>query len=524
MPLKLSPTQLAFNTRGDGKFSLPFQEQIDFFRQKLNLPTEHYDDIKGAAHDRAFVVAGAMKADLLNDLRGAVDKAIADGKSIQWFRKEFAGIVQKHGWEGWTGSDTQAGRDWRTRVIYNTNIQASYNAGRYAQLTDPDLLKSRPYWKYIHNDTVAHPRPLHQSWSGTVLPYNHPWWKTHFTPNGWGCRCRIAAVPASEYKGLPAPKGGTYIHIDRNGIAHDVPMGVDYGWDYAPGASIGKAMQPFIESKIKTLPKPLSDAFAKEVAVVSTQLAPVSLDDFIAAGSAKTNEIIGRVGDEATVFRDELMRMLDAEVGTQTPATVVAHGSRKGAAKTVVKASQLLPNSWTERTDAFGALYVRESVQRAFQVTVEGDYSGRRINMKQQGFGIRPGELNAGYIATRSNDIETALHEFTHRIQSALPELDQLFQDLHKRRTTGEPLKRLKDIYPQFNYRLDEVTREDHYINAYFGKEYEGSAKEVMTMAIESVIYRNSPLTASEHPFSDLLKNDRELFDLVVGVLFHYAP
>ncbi|MDI1278028.1 phage minor head protein [Methylobacter sp.] len=524
MGLILSPTQVAFNARGDGKFNKPFQDQLDFFRKKINLPTERYDDILKSAHDRAFVVAGATKADLLNDLRGAVDKAISEGKSIEWFRKEFRSIVQKHGWEGWTGSDTAAGRDWRARVIYNTNLSASYAAGRYAQLTDPDLLQSRPYWKYVHNDTVRHPRPLHQSWSGTVLHYTHPWWQTHFCPNGYFCRCRITAVTADDYKGYPAPDDGTYIYKDRAGVNHVLPKGVDYGWDYAPGASIGKSMQPFIETKIKTLPKPLSDALAKDVAKVLTKPTPVALDGFIAAGTTKVDEIIGRVGDEATAFRSELMRMMDTEVGIKTPATVITHGSRKGAAKAVAQATQLLPNSWTKQTDAFGALYVRESVQRAFHVTVDGDYSGRRLNMKQHGFGILWGDNNAGYIATRSNDIGTALHEFTHRIQSALPELDQLFQDLHKRRTSGEPLKRLRDIYPSFNYRLDEMTREDHYINAYFGKEYDGSAKEVMTMAIESVIYRNSPLSASEHPFTDLLNNDRELFDLVIGVLFHYAP
>jgi hypothetical protein len=43
-------------------------------------------------------------------------------------------------------------------------------------------------------------------------------------------------------------------------------------------------------------------------------------------------------------------------------------------------------------------------------------------------------------------------------------------------------------------------------------------------MVIGSVIHRNSPVSASEHPFTDLLKSDRELFDLVAGVLFHYAP
>ena len=76
-----------------------FQEQIDFFRRKLNLPTKTWRDIQLAAHDRAFVVAGAMKADLLNDLRKAVGQAV-EGGSFGAFRKQFDEIVAKHGWTG----------------------------------------------------------------------------------------------------------------------------------------------------------------------------------------------------------------------------------------------------------------------------------------------------------------------------------------------------------------------------------------------------------------------------------------
>ena len=68
-------------------FGQPFQEQLAFFRAKLNLPSERWDDVWQSAHDRAFVVAGAMKADLLTDLRGAVDKVIADGIGIEAFRQ-----------------------------------------------------------------------------------------------------------------------------------------------------------------------------------------------------------------------------------------------------------------------------------------------------------------------------------------------------------------------------------------------------------------------------------------------------
>jgi hypothetical protein len=255
MPLNLSPTQIAFNARGDthsgtsGKFNQPFADQVAFFRGKINIPTERWDDIINSAHDRAFMVAGAAKADLLDDFRKAVDKSIAEGKSIQWFRKEFNGIVQKHGWEGWTGSDTQVGRDWRTRMIYTTNMRASYAAGRYAQLTDPDLLKSRPYWKYIHNETVAHPRPLHQSWNGLVLKYDDPFWQTHYPPNGFGCRCRVTAVRPDQYKGHPAPEDGTYTKIDRVGNEHVMPQGVDYGWGYEPGQANAALLRQVIDKQ-----------------------------------------------------------------------------------------------------------------------------------------------------------------------------------------------------------------------------------------------------------------------------------
>ncbi len=251
MPLQLSPTQIAFNARGDGRFNRPFAEQVAFFRQKINMPTERYDDALKSAHDRAFVVAGAMKADLLQDLRDAIDQAIRDGKSIGWFRKEFERITQKHGWLDYTGSETQKGRAWRTRVIYRTNIASSYAAGRYQQLKDPDLLKSRPYWKYVHNDTVEHPRPLHVSWSGLVLRHDDPWWDIHYPPNGWGCRCQVVAVTAEEYHGAKPKDEGVYTRVDSAGNKHVIPKGIDFGWDYAPGQSNAPLLRSVIAKQDK---------------------------------------------------------------------------------------------------------------------------------------------------------------------------------------------------------------------------------------------------------------------------------
>ena len=104
--------------------SNPFKEQLDFFRQKLNLPTERWDDIMRSAHDRAFVVAGASNADLLNDLRAAVQSGIENGGGLEAFRKDFNATVLKHGWTGWTGEGSKAGQAWRTLTALRKSDRA----------------------------------------------------------------------------------------------------------------------------------------------------------------------------------------------------------------------------------------------------------------------------------------------------------------------------------------------------------------------------------------------------------------
>ena len=173
---------------------LPFAEQIEFFRGKLNLPTAAWTDIWQAQHDRAFVVAGAARDALLADLRAAVDSAIAEGTTIAQFRRDFDSIVAKHGWSH------KGGRAWRTRVIYGTNLRTSYAAGRYRQMKE--IADRRPYWRYRHSHASEHPREEHLAWDGLILPHDDPWWDTHYGPNGWGCKCYVEALSQRDLERL----------------------------------------------------------------------------------------------------------------------------------------------------------------------------------------------------------------------------------------------------------------------------------------------------------------------------------
>ncbi len=222
--------------------SLPFSDAIAFFRQKVQLPTRKWDDLWQGMHSRAFVVAGATKAELLSDLHGAVDRAISKGTTLAGFRRDFDGIVQKHGW------NYKGGRGWRSAIIYDTNLSVAYAAGHHRAMTDPAVLAARPYWRYLPS-SAANPRMAHRKWYNLVLRYDDPFWQTHRPPNGWGCHCGLTTATAREIEQLSREEAGgpypiqteaqpleTYDHVNKKtGEISRVPVGIDPGWDYNPG-------------------------------------------------------------------------------------------------------------------------------------------------------------------------------------------------------------------------------------------------------------------------------------------------
>ena len=244
--------------------SLPFAEAIQYLQEQLALPTERWNDLMGAAQDRAFVVAGAMNADLLADIKAAVEKARTEGIPFEQFQKEFERIVAERGWTGWTGEDSKTGRAWRARLIYETNLLVSEAAGRYQQMLE--TAARRPYWRYRHDDSVVHPRPEHLAWDGKVIRYDDPWWATHYPPNGFGCHCFVESLAERNMRklglevtdGADMPHNGTVKYVDkRTGEEFALPEGVDPGWNYAPGANTTADLATLLQQKMAAWPDDL---------------------------------------------------------------------------------------------------------------------------------------------------------------------------------------------------------------------------------------------------------------------------
>lgn len=225
--------------------SLPFGEQIEFFRQKIDLPTDRWTDLYEGQHARAFTVAGANRDELLVDFRAAVDRVIADGVTLEDFRQDFDKIVERHGWT------YNGGRNWRSRVIYHTNLRQSYNTGRWQQMQQ--VTRTRPYWGYRHSPFQEHPRLEHVAWDGLVLRYDDAFWSTHYPQNAWGCDCTVYTLSERDLArlGKTGPDPAPPIEYEErligvrgpNPRTVRVPKGIDPGFGYSPGeAAYGKPL------------------------------------------------------------------------------------------------------------------------------------------------------------------------------------------------------------------------------------------------------------------------------------------
>lgn len=227
-------------------YGVEFREQIDFLKQKRGMPTRAWTDAMYGEHDRAFVIAGATNLEMIEEFHRALISAV-EHMDIVEFGREFDRIVEDYGW------NYNGGRDWRVRVIFETNVRTSHMAGRLRQMRDPDVVSARPYWQYLHGETriPLNPRPLHLAWDGMVLMHDDPWWNTYFPPNDWRCSCGVRSLSERDLRrlGKIGPDQAPEITLVPTSTGRDkpevmYPEGAGYGWAYQPGDRWDRGLVP----------------------------------------------------------------------------------------------------------------------------------------------------------------------------------------------------------------------------------------------------------------------------------------
>lgn len=171
---------------------------VDYLKSKgVNITWNWHEQLE-SAHARAFTVAKATKAEVLDTIRWATEQAIANGTGEREYIKNLEPMLKELGWWGKAmdenGNTVQLGSPRRLRTILRTNKSTAYHAARYAQ--QMENVDEQPYWRYVAVKD-SRTRTSHLALHGKIYRADDPIWQTMYPPNDWGCRCRVEAL--SEY-------------------------------------------------------------------------------------------------------------------------------------------------------------------------------------------------------------------------------------------------------------------------------------------------------------------------------------
>lgn len=164
---------------------ITFEEAVDYFKGKIPVTVKQFYEIASEYQSLAFTVSGYTRVQVLKKFHDELLRAIKDGETMQSFRDRMNGFLEAEGYEGVT--------NFQADNIFRTNTQTAYQVGHYRQMTDPDVLKLRPYWFYdAVND--KHTRPSHLAMDGRVFRADSPVWDVWYPPNGFRCRCTVRSL------------------------------------------------------------------------------------------------------------------------------------------------------------------------------------------------------------------------------------------------------------------------------------------------------------------------------------------
>ncbi|MGL5447450.1 MAG: phage minor head protein [Rhabdaerophilum sp.] len=284
----------------DGLFKTAPKEVVDYFDRRPSVPTFDWRDLAPHEHALAHTVAKTAGFNVLEDLRGAIRKAVVDRVPYEQFRDELIPLLRKKGWWGEkkvpdekTGElvKAQLGSLRRLQILYWANVHSAHAAGEWQRIErNKEFL---PYLTYVAS-VSERKRPLHLSWVGITLPVEDAWWRSHYPPNGWNCKCSVRQVGDREagrlHKQHGKDKAPPLDERDwlnkRTGQTEKVPAGIDPGWQTNSGLLRDRTITGQLQGALDRMPED-----ARRLAVEKLAAHPVANYVRDTLGAVKRSEL-----------------------------------------------------------------------------------------------------------------------------------------------------------------------------------------------------------------------------------------
>jgi SPP1 gp7 family putative phage head morphogenesis protein len=154
--------------------TIPYEEAVRLFKGRLSVTKKEWEDLEPKLRFRSFTLAKLETYEAIEKIRQRLVGAIEKDESLV---------------EIWPELKTEGTSPFYWETVYRTSIQTAYNAGRRTQIDKdkPDALELVVIDDQRTSDIC---RPLY----GLVLPYDDPFWQTHWPPFHFNCRTTVRSV------------------------------------------------------------------------------------------------------------------------------------------------------------------------------------------------------------------------------------------------------------------------------------------------------------------------------------------
>ncbi len=479
---------------------------IAYFRDKGYALTWSWRDMWEEAHALAFTVAKSAGFDVLGDIRGAVDRALAEGQTLRQFSRGLEPVLRRKGWWGRVtkdGKTIELGSPRRLRTIYATNLRTAHAAARHQQ--QKRSAESLPYWQYDAIDD-SRTRPSHAALDGLVFRHDDPIWQTHYPPNGFNCRCKVRALTERQVRrrGLQVQSSeGRLVRVDQDFGArqtwtrgYQAPNGEtlipDPGFGRRPRPTIA-ASEKTVHSMLRAFDLPIDETIAAGRRPAATIRAVGPSDAEI---QHRRSEIAHPDPREQNRRRNALERDLLLERGTARRQALRRLIEEQGAGVEIrTLQSGLGQSEHADRIRALSRLLPANWIRRA---NLGPGVRLRAMPADREALGSYNGATKTIELVGGATD-RTLLHELVHHIQEMHPDLDGLFYAFYRRR--GRDLR----------------------YNDYANRPYDGSTSPVDPSRFGAVIgqidprARSRPLEVATTALETLADPDRIWIDVGGG-------
>lgn len=500
-----------------------FDEASEWFSRRVVITGDQAKGINADVKQRAFWVGGGLQLEQIQRVFDELRKAQDSGEPFEQWRKRVRDTLRD---------------DAHAETVFRNAAQRAYNAGRWQQMNEPDVAQFRPYFMY---DAVLDSRTteLCRSLDSTILPADHPFWKTHVPPLHHRCRSGIRNLRRRE--------------AERRGITELPP-------ELEPEEGFGLAPEPDKDiwtpdpakhdaRLVRELERKKSERDAREREVPPSTPRPSRQrrtqanpqhepktwrKDYERYGSAALPMAYGRALNERMMDRpwgETVARIKELKAAGHPMFDDASIEQLEGLFTKVDKPRKRLIPTW-----ARGYALIAEhtlsidtggrDLRQEFELTFTGRNLDQALKFWETmadksvqfppGLRIEERDGRASYVpakntiyVSRESPVSLIAHEIGHAAEVGTHGIYKASLAFRRVRTAGNELRPLRDITGNQEFLSNEMAWEDKFVNPYVGKSYKGKATEVHTIGVQALI----------EAYDQFEAGDREHFLLTLGQL-----